>query len=278
MPEAAGADGRDPSMAEILASIQRILSENEPEDRAARPAPAAEVPPRELAPEPAPKPEPEMHPELAAHIAPAPAPRVEEPVAEEPVLSAAPPAPPEEEDGEVLVLEKSMMVNDGATSASTSYKSSLLEAATSRDPMPSPSLASAAMPHPFPLPEEEPVAAAPVPAAPSVRPDIVPPLPAHTMMPTMIPPANLPIRETRSEEGLVAPDTVASAQSAIGNLVRTLAAERVVPVQRGGLTIEDLVREELRPLLKAWLDQHLPPLVEKLVQVEIERVVNRATS
>ena len=30
-------------------------------------------------------------------------------------------------------------------------------------------------------------------------------------------------------------------------------------------------------MLKAWLDQHLPPLVERLVRAEIERVVGRAT-
>jgi cell pole-organizing protein PopZ len=47
-------------------------------------------------------------------------------------------------------------------------------------------------------------------------------------------------------------------------------------VHRGGPTIEDLVREELRPVLKEWLDNHLPPLVERLVRAEIERVVNRA--
>jgi len=37
-------------------------------------------------------------------------------------------------------------------------------------------------------------------------------------------------------------------------------------------TLEDLVREMLRPLLKAWLDDNLPPLVERLVRMEIERV------
>jgi cell pole-organizing protein PopZ len=36
------------------------------------------------------------------------------------------------------------------------------------------------------------------------------------------------------------------------------------------------VREEIRPILKDWLDAHLPPLVERLVRAEIERVVNRA--
>ena len=38
------------------------------------------------------------------------------------------------------------------------------------------------------------------------------------------------------------------------------------------MTLEDLVREELRPLLKAWLDQNLTPLVERLVKREIERI------
>ena len=37
-------------------------------------------------------------------------------------------------------------------------------------------------------------------------------------------------------------------------------------------TLEDLVREMLRPLLKTWLDDNLPGLVERLVRAEIERV------
>jgi cell pole-organizing protein PopZ len=37
-------------------------------------------------------------------------------------------------------------------------------------------------------------------------------------------------------------------------------------------TIEELVREMLRPMLKSWLDDNLPSLVEKLVRAEIERV------
>ncbi|MBX6376329.1 MAG: DUF2497 domain-containing protein, partial [Acetobacteraceae bacterium] len=62
------------------------------------------------------------------------------------------------------------------------------------------------------------------------------------------------------------------------SLLRTIAAERNAAVARGGPTLEDLVREEIRPLLKEWLDQHLPPLVERLVRAEIERVVGRALS
>jgi uncharacterized protein len=37
-------------------------------------------------------------------------------------------------------------------------------------------------------------------------------------------------------------------------------------------TLEDLVKDLLRPMLKGWLDQNLPPLVERLVRAEIERV------
>jgi uncharacterized protein len=37
-------------------------------------------------------------------------------------------------------------------------------------------------------------------------------------------------------------------------------------------TLEDLVREMLRPMLKTWLDDNLPTVVERLVRAEIERV------
>jgi uncharacterized protein len=37
-------------------------------------------------------------------------------------------------------------------------------------------------------------------------------------------------------------------------------------------TLEDLVQEMLRPMLKGWLDENLPPLVERLVRQEIERI------
>jgi len=75
---------------------------------------------------------------------------------------------------------------------------------------------------------------------------------------------------------LVAPTVAAATTAAVSKLLRAVAQERSAPVHRGGPTIEDVVREELRPMLKEWLDQHLPPLVERLVQAEIERVVGRA--
>jgi cell pole-organizing protein PopZ len=44
-------------------------------------------------------------------------------------------------------------------------------------------------------------------------------------------------------------------------------------VFRSGTTVEDLVVEALRPMLKEWLDAHLPEVVERLVQREIQKIV-----
>ena len=76
--------------------------------------------------------------------------------------------------------------------------------------------------------------------------------------------------------GLIAPETEAAVASSVGGLLRTLGDH--VPVYRGGPTIEDIVREEMRPLLKQWLDTHLQALVERQVRAEIERIVGRAVS
>ncbi len=78
--------------------------------------------------------------------------------------------------------------------------------------------------------------------------------------------------------GLMGQDSAAATAASVGSLLRQLSTERGTQVHRGGATIEDLVREELRPLLGAWLDAHLPPLVERLVRQEIERVASRAAS
>jgi cell pole-organizing protein PopZ len=50
--------------------------------------------------------------------------------------------------------------------------------------------------------------------------------------------------------------------------------ERVPRRDDGGeFALDELVRETLLPLLQAWLDEHLPALVERLVRAEIARVV-----
>ena len=91
-----------------------------------------------------------------------------------------------------------------------------------------------------------------------------------------VPPQAVPPAASRP---LVAPEAEAAAAGSVSAMLRSLIAGREqVAVHRDGPTIEDLVREEIRPLLKEWLDANLPPMVERLVRAEIERVVGRAIS
>src|SRR5207237_786269 len=41
-------------------------------------------------------------------------------------------------------------------------------------------------------------------------------------------------------------------------------------------TLEDLVRELLRPMLQGWLDQKMPDIIERLVKAELARALNEA--
>jgi uncharacterized protein len=124
---------------------------------------------------------------------------------------------------------------------------------------------------------EEP-APAPVPVpVPMAPPRLEPPLPGMQAPRAAEPPPPAPPPPARAPDvSLMAPETAAAAASSVGSLLRTLVSERQqVAVHRGGPTLEDMVREELRPLLKQWLDTNLPAMVERQVRAEIERVVGR---
>lgn len=62
-------------------------------------------------------------------------------------------------------------------------------------------------------------------------------------------------------------DASHAVQSAFNRLADTVLARAT-----GDRSIEDMTRELLRGMLKQWLDDHLPSLVERLVREEIERV------
>ncbi len=139
--------------------------------------------------------------------------------------------------------------------------------------------ASEAAPPPrTPAPELAPPPVVPAPMARS-GPD-----PVELTSDMLVTPPNPPIPQAASSprlgmedaSGLIAPAAAAAATASVGSLLRAVSSERGAQVYRGGPSIEDVVREEIRPILKAWLDNHLPPLVERLVRAEIERVVNRA--
>jgi hypothetical protein len=71
--------------------------------------------------------------------------------------------------------------------------------------------------------------------------------------------------ERSHERGLISAATSAAVDSAFNTLAQTVLVQN-------GRTLEDLVREMLRPMLKTWLDDNLPGMVERLVRAEIERV------
>ena len=73
------------------------------------------------------------------------------------------------------------------------------------------------------------------------------------------------------DEPLVSPPIAATASSAFVQLGR--AVEMGAPN-----TLEAIVREMLRPMLKHWLDTNLPDIVEQAVQAEVERIARRRFS
>ena len=74
-------------------------------------------------------------------------------------------------------------------------------------------------------------------------------------------------RAARDDEGSTLMSTATS--TAVDSAFNALAQTVLVHNAR---TLEDLVREMLRPMLKVWLDDNLPGMVERLVRAEIERV------
>jgi cell pole-organizing protein PopZ len=228
------AKAQEPSMEEILASIRRIIADDDakPGAKAAEPAPAAKTPPPAVA-APTPKAPP------AAKAAP-------------------PPAPPEEEAGMNQDDIDAMLAGLDAAPAAA-------PAARAPEPEPEPE----AGPDIFDLTESMTVAEPEPPPAPSFRkidsqPDVV-----------FEEPAPRPVEPPRAEfaqpdfapsgSPLLSHNTSAMVDSAFNTLAQTVLIQNA-------RTLEDLVKEMLRPMLKHWLDDNLPGMVERLVRAEIERV------
>jgi cell pole-organizing protein PopZ len=110
------------------------------------------------------------------------------------------------------------------------------------------------------------------------------PQPAFETMPSP-PPASMP---SAFEPSIVASSAAGAASSAFDRLNQVVEERRTAPAPApaplampspamgaGGKTIEDLVKEMLRPMLKDWIDRSLPPMVERLVEREIARLTRR---
>ena len=238
----AKAQAQEPSMEEILASIRRIIADEDTTPK--------------------------------GKVAPEPEPSEDETISEEDLdklfASADKSDEPGEEEEDVLDLTE-----DLAESDEPPMVDGLVEApdVAFAEDGPEPELDTAPddfepepAPEPEPEPEPAPVAAAPKPvkrepvfvAPPPAAPEPAPrPAPVSFAAPSPEPAAEPRPLLSQSTEGLVA--------NAFSDLALTV-------LNRNARTLEDLVQEMLRPMLKSWLDQNLPTMVERMVRAEIERV------
>lgn len=241
----------EPSMEEILASIRRIIADDEakpPPAEAAKPAPA---------PAAAPAPKPQTMADIPpSKVAPA------KPAAEKPAPppAAKPTAPPPAADAGPNNQDDIDALLAGLDEATP--------APEIRAPEPEPE------PDVLELTDEmamdpEPTPAPPPPSFHRVEPrddlefaETPPPrpTPASSYAPVDFDTPPLP-----PQQPILAQSTVSAVESAFNSLAHTVLSSNA-------RTLEDLVKEMLRPMLKSWLDDNLPGLVERIVKAEIERV------
>ncbi len=70
--------------------------------------------------------------------------------------------------------------------------------------------------------------------------------------------------------------TAEASADALSQLARAILDHRDINIGSREVTLEAMVRQMLRPLLKEWLDRNLPYLIERLVKKEIDLMINRA--
>ncbi len=238
----AKAQAQEPSMEEILASIRRIIADEDT-------APKEKVTP---APEPA---EDETISEEDLDKLFASADKVEESEDEEDVLDLTEDLAEDAEPADEPSLVEGLVEASDVTFAEDAGEPESDSAPDDFEPAPEPEPEPAPVVVAPPPPKREPVFVAP--PAPAPEPPPVRPAPVFAAAPAPEPtPEPRPLL-SESTEGLVA--------NAFNDLALTV-------LNRNARTLEDLVQEMLRPMLKSWLDQNLPTMVERMVRAEIERV------
>lgn len=246
---------QEPSMEEILASIRRIIADDEAKPPAAEKPAAAAAPAKPAAPaakapavKDVPPPAPPAPQAPAAKASPPPVKPAPPPAAPPPAPASAPaPAASNSQDDIDALL-------NGLDEATTPEEI--------RPPLPDGEV--------FELTDEMAVAE-PEPPKPSfhkIEPqdDIefaeLAAARALHRQPNFEPP---PLESSSSPHPILSRSTVSSVESAFNALAHTV-------LSNNARTLEDLVKEMLRPMLKSWLDDNLPGLVERIVKAEIERV------
>ena len=233
---------QEPSIEEILTSIRQIISDDEEE--ASNDEVTEEVA-EEPAPEPEAEPEPVEEPDPIPEDPveePEPLPTPEPPPEPEPEPPPPPPEPEPEPEEEVIELtepaEDESIIDEEPSDMEIEMKDHIEEEV------------------------EEPGIEDPAPVEPAPEPEPPPPSPE-------------PIIEEpeldSDTEALLSKKAEDAAFKAFSQLAEKTAIDRM-----GTVTIEDIVRDEIRPMLKNWLDHNLPPLVQRLVKEELDRVARRA--
>lgn len=81
-----------------------------------------------------------------------------------------------------------------------------------------------------------------------------------------------PITETPAESPIVSTIAVEASRHALASLSKIV----VKPEIAGSDTLEGMVRDMLKPMLKDWLDANLPEIVERMVAQEVARISGRS--
>ena len=92
--------------------------------------------------------------------------------------------------------------------------------------------------------------------------------------PEPLPEPEPPVESVVEDRKLVSDEVEQVSAATISGLTAALAAS--ARVGDGNKTLEQLVKELLRPILKDWLDTNLPGMVERIVREEVERIADRA--
>ena len=131
------------------------------------------------------------------------------------------------------------------------------------------------------MPEMEPVPAAPEPEPPpppvarEPQIDLVETEPEPEPAPLEMEPVAAPMAGAPERNRLISDTTAAASLAALSELVSRTHREpdvQSMPLGNAHRTLEDLTKVLLRPILKAWLDENLPELVERIVREEIGRL------
>ena len=219
-------------MEEILASIRRIIADDDASKAVAKPVPKPPEPAATVAPPPEPLP-PAPPPQAAANSQD----EIDAMLAKLDIRAAEPPASDVFDLTEAMAAPASPELNVAATFRTIDASSDVVFTERPLDQPPELALR---------IIDEPRRAAAPPP----------PPMPG---------PTRPPAAAIEAERPLISQATVAAVDNAFNSLAHTL-------IGQNARTLEDMVKEMLRPLLKSWLDDNLPGVVDRIVRAEIERV------